>query len=41
MFTYIKDYYENGLYTDDDLATLRAGGMITEDEYNALIDAES
>jgi uncharacterized XkdX family phage protein len=36
MFEYIKDYYEKGLYTEEDLKTLLAGGMLTEDEYNQL-----
>ncbi len=41
MFSFVQDYYEKGLYTDDDLLTLKNGGVITEDEYNTLIDAES
>lgn len=39
MFEYIKDYYEHDLYTEDDLKTLLAGGMLTEDEYESLINA--
>ena len=38
MFKYIKDYYENGLYTEDDLKTLMTGEMLTEDEYNQIIN---
>lgn len=38
MFEYIKKYYEEGLYTQDDLKTLLAGGLLTEDEYNSLIN---
>ncbi|MEH1648220.1 XkdX family protein [Pediococcus pentosaceus] len=38
MFEYIKDYYEEGLYTKDDLETLLNGGMLTQDEYNSLIN---
>lgn len=41
MFSFVQDYYEKGLYTVDDLLTLKNGGVITEDEYNTLIDAES
>lgn len=37
MFKYIKDYYEKGLYTKDDLKTLLAGEMLTQDEYESLI----
>jgi hypothetical protein len=38
MFEYIKKYYEEGLYTQDDLKTLLAGGLLTQDEYNSLIN---
>ncbi len=41
MYSFVQDYYQKGLYTDDDLLTLKNGGVITEDEYNALIGAES
>ncbi|MBM6602812.1 XkdX family protein [Pediococcus acidilactici] len=41
MFSFVQDYYEKGLYTDADLLILKNGGVITEDEYNTLIDAES
>lgn len=41
MFSFVQDYYSKGLYTGDDLLTLKNGGVITEDEYNTLIDAES
>ncbi|MDE3751888.1 XkdX family protein [Pediococcus pentosaceus] len=37
MFSYVQNYYAMGLYTTDDLATLKNGGMITLDEYNQLI----
>lgn len=38
MFEYIKEYYEEGLYTKDDLKTLLNGGLLTQDEYNSLIN---
>lgn len=38
MFEYIKEYYKEGLYTQDDLKTLLAGGMLTQDEYDSLIN---
>ncbi|NVM32523.1 XkdX family protein [Pediococcus acidilactici] len=38
MFKYIKEYYEEGLYTEDNLKTLLAGGLLTQDEYNSLIN---
>ncbi|MBF7119483.1 XkdX family protein [Pediococcus pentosaceus] len=38
MFEYIKDYYEKGLYTEDDLKTLLNGEMLTQDEYDSLIN---
>lgn len=38
MFYFIKNYYEMGLYNKDDLATLKDGGMLTQDEYNSLIN---
>lgn len=38
MFEYIKDYYEKGLYTKDDLETLLNGELLTQDEYNSLIN---
>lgn len=38
MFEYIKDYYEKGLYTKDDLETLLNGEMLTKDEYDSLIN---
>lgn len=41
MFSFVQDYYSKGLYTDNDLLTLKNGGVITEDEYNTLISAES
>ncbi|MCQ0050339.1 XkdX family protein [Pediococcus acidilactici] len=41
MFSFVQDYYSKGLYTDDNLLTLKNGGIITDDEYNTLIDAES
>ncbi|EOA09450.1 XkdX family protein [Pediococcus acidilactici] len=37
MFKYIKEYYEEGLYTEDNLKTLLNGGLLTQDEYNSLI----
>lgn len=37
MFEYIKDYYEKGLYTKDDLETLLNGEMLTQEEYESLI----
>lgn len=39
MFDFIKKYYEMGLYDKDDLATLKDGGMLTDEEYNELTDA--
>lgn len=39
MFSFVQDYYSKGLYTDDNLLTLKNGGIITDDEYNTLIDA--
>lgn len=39
MLSFIKECYSKGLYTDDDLLTIRNGGMITDSEYNSLIDA--
>lgn len=41
MFSFVQDYYSKGLYTDDNLLTLKNGGIITDDEYNTLIDAKS
>ncbi|MEE6667686.1 XkdX family protein [Pediococcus acidilactici] len=38
MFEYIKKYYQEGLYTTDDLLTLKNGGLLTQDEYNSLIN---
>ncbi|MDV2912344.1 XkdX family protein [Pediococcus acidilactici] len=38
MFEYIKEYYQEGLYTKDDLKTLQAGSLLTQDEYNSLIN---
>ena len=38
MFEYIKEYYEEGLYTKDDLKTLLNGGLLTQDEYDSLIN---
>ncbi|MBM6644315.1 XkdX family protein [Pediococcus acidilactici] len=38
MFEYIKEYYEEGLYTKDDLKTLLNGELLTQDEYNSLIN---
>lgn len=38
MFEYIKEYYKEGLYTEDDLKTLLAGEMLTKDEYDSLIN---
>ena len=38
MFEYIKEYYKDGLYTEDDLKTLLAGEMLTQDEYDSLIN---
>lgn len=38
MFEYIKEYYEKGLYTKDDLKTLFNGKLLTQDEYNSLIN---
>lgn len=37
MFEYIEDYYKMGLYSADDLKTLLAGGLLTQDEYESLI----
>ncbi|QHM64686.1 XkdX family protein [Pediococcus pentosaceus] len=38
MFEYIKEYYKEGLYTEDDLKTLLAGELLTQDEYDSLIN---
>ena len=38
MFEYIQRYYKEGLYTEDNLKTLLAGGLLTQDEYNSLIN---
>lgn len=38
MFEYIKEYYKKGLYTEDDLKALLAGEMLTQDEYDSLIN---
>lgn len=38
MFEFIKEYYQEGLYTEDNLKTLLAGGLLTQDEYNSLIN---
>lgn len=38
MFEYIQRYYKEGLYTKDDLKTLLNGGLLTQDEYNSLIN---
>ena len=38
MFEYIKEYYNEGLYTKDDLKTLLDGGMLTQAEYDSLIN---
>lgn len=38
MFEYIKEYYQEGLYTEGDLKTLLAGEMLTQDEYDSLIN---
>ncbi|WAX23969.1 hypothetical protein [Latilactobacillus phage TMW 1.46 P2] len=40
MFDYIKEYYEMGLYTKDDLATFKVSGMITSDQYDQLIGGQ-
>lgn len=37
MFVFIKQYFEMGLYTKDNLATLKLGNMLTEDQYNELL----
>lgn len=39
MFEYIQEYYKEGLYTEDNLKTLMAGGMLTQDEYDSLINS--
>lgn len=38
MFEYIKEYYEEGLYAKDDLKTLLNGELLTQDEYDSLIN---
>lgn len=38
MFTYIKDYYNRGLYTVDNLKTFLQAGMITQEEYDSLVN---
>lgn len=38
MFKYIQRYYQEGLYTEDNLKTLLNGGLLTQDEYNSLIN---
>lgn len=37
MFIFIKQYFEMGLYTKDDLATLHVGGLMTDTEYESLV----
>ncbi|CAM3205820.1 XkdX family protein [Lactiplantibacillus plajomi] len=39
FFDYIKQYYTMGLYTKDDLKTLKLGGMMTADQYDELVGA--
>lgn len=36
MFSYIKQYFEMGLYTIDNLNTFVASGMMTKDQLNEL-----
>ncbi|MDV6381058.1 XkdX family protein [Pediococcus pentosaceus] len=38
MFEYIKKYYQEELYTKDDLKTLLDGDLLTQDEYDSLIN---
>lgn len=38
MFEYIQEYYKEGLYTEDNLKTLLAGELLTQDEYDSLIN---
>lgn len=40
MFTFIKQYYEMGLYTAENLNVLKLGGLLTEDQYNELVGEE-
>lgn len=37
MFTFIKQYYAMGLYTKDNLDTLKLGGLLTTEQYNQLV----
>lgn len=41
MFIFIKQYFEMGLYTKDNLTTLKLGNMLTEDQYNELLGESS
>ncbi|WP_426355841.1 XkdX family protein [Latilactobacillus sakei] len=44
MFEFIKDYYQMGLYTKDNLAIFKTSGMITLEQYDQLggiIDEEA
>ncbi|MFC6202559.1 XkdX family protein [Lactiplantibacillus nangangensis] len=36
MFIYIKQYFEMGLYTVDDLSTFKMAAMITADQFDEL-----
>ncbi|MCP8855248.1 XkdX family protein [Latilactobacillus sakei] len=40
MFDFIKEYYEMGLYTKDDLVTFKISGMITPEQYDQLIGGQ-
>lgn len=37
MFPTIKQYFEMGLYTEDDVESFLIAGMITQDEYNQIV----
>lgn len=38
MFKIIKYYYKNGKYSKDDILKFLAAGLITEKEYNSLVE---
>lgn len=36
MFSFVKEYYNKGLYTDDDMALLVKTDMITQEQYDSV-----
>lgn len=41
MFNFIKVYWAKGLYTKDNLDTLKLGGLLTADEYDQLVGTDT